>query len=154
MVSEKSNLNSDKQIEDELEVKEEIVTDKESNQPLREDSSVISKGTNIGTSSREKVQNYIPESDVNKKDNLKIAAPSSPKRKKVLKTRINERGREGKHIHRCFRFEGDLFVYIICCGSHSFVFGNSLPNPNLMNSRRLSHFNGYVKQILISALPR
>lgn len=154
MVSEKSNLNSDKQIEDELEVKEEIVTDKESNQPLREDSSVISKGTNTGTSSREKVQNYIPESDVNKKDNLKIAAPSSPKRKKVLKTRINERGREGKHIHRCFRFQGDLFVYIICCGSHSFVFGNSLPNPNLMNSRWLSHFNGYVKQILISALPR
>ncbi|KAM3696942.1 hypothetical protein ACB098_06G076400 [Castanea mollissima] len=94
LVSEKSNLNSDKQKEDELEVKEEIVTDRESNQPLREDSSVISKGTNTGTSSREKVQNCIPESDVNKKDNLKIAAPNSPKRKKVLKTRINERGRE------------------------------------------------------------
>lgn len=94
LVSEKSNLNSDKQIEDELEVKEEIVTDKESNQPLREDSSVICKGTNTGTSSTEKVQNCIPQSDVNKKDNLKIAAPNSPKRKKVLKTRIDERGRE------------------------------------------------------------
>ena len=91
-------MNSDKQIEDELEVKEEIVTDKESNQPLREDSSVISKGTNTGTSSTEKVQYCIPESGVNKKDNLKIAAPNSPKRKKVLKTRIDERGREGKHI--------------------------------------------------------
>ena len=154
MVSEKSNLNSDKQIEDELEVKEEMVTDKESNQPLREDSSVISKGTNTGTSSTEKVQYCIPESSVNKKENLKIAAPNSPKRKKVLKTRIDERGREGKHILRCFRFQEDLFVYIICCGSHSFFFGNSLPNPNLTKSRQLSHFNGYVKQILVSALPR
>ncbi len=141
LVSEKSNLNFDKKIEDKLKVKEEMVTGNESNQPLSEDYPAISKGTNTGTSSTDKVQSHIPESDVNKKDKLTIAAPKSPKRRKVLKTRIDERGREGIHTLRCLRFQGDLFVYIICRGSDCFSFGNSLPNSTLIKSRYLSHSN-------------
>ncbi|XP_062168520.1 uncharacterized protein LOC133874660 isoform X2 [Alnus glutinosa] len=87
-------LVSEKEIENKPKVKEEMVTDKESNQPLREDPSVISKGANAGTSSLEKVQSCIPESDLNKEDKAKLAVPNSPKRRKVLKTRIDERGRE------------------------------------------------------------
>jgi DNA polymerase delta subunit 3 len=96
LVSEKSKLNSEKEIENKSKVKEEMVTDKESNLPLREDSSVISKGTNAGTSSPEKV--CIPESDLNKEDKATLAAPNSPKKRKVLKTQIDERGREGTHV--------------------------------------------------------
>jgi DNA polymerase delta subunit 3 len=93
-------LVSEKEIENKPKVKEEMVTDKESNQPLREDPSVISKGANAGTSSLEKVQSCIPESDLNKEDKAKLAVPNSPKRRKVLKTRIDERGREGTHMFR------------------------------------------------------
>jgi DNA polymerase delta subunit 3 len=98
LVSEKSKLNSEKEIENKSKVKEEMVTDKESNLPLREDSSVISKGANAGTSSPEKAQICIPESDLNKEDKATLAAPNSPKKRKVLKTRIDERGREGTHV--------------------------------------------------------
>ncbi|KAB1216429.1 DNA polymerase delta subunit 3 [Morella rubra] len=91
---EKSNMNFDEEIEDKPKVKEGIADSKESNQPLREESSVTGKSTKTVSSSDEKVQSCIPEIDVNKKDTPTVAAPSSPKRRKVLKTRIDVRGRE------------------------------------------------------------
>ncbi|KAF7836636.1 DNA polymerase delta subunit 3 isoform X1 [Senna tora] len=86
---EKGTLNSDEQIQNKSKVKEEST-----NQPEREDFSVISKCTSIGKSSSDKTQNCAPEISVNKKDNLNNTAPCSPKRRKVMKTRIDERGRE------------------------------------------------------------
>ncbi|XP_040989136.1 uncharacterized protein LOC121236759 [Juglans microcarpa x Juglans regia] len=94
LASEKSNLNFDKEIEDKPVVKEGIATNKESNQPLRENSLVINKATEAGTSSKERVQSGIPESDINRKNTPTLAVPNSPKRRKVLKTQIDERGRE------------------------------------------------------------
>lgn len=82
-------MDVDMQIQDKPKVKEEST-----NQPLR-DVAVISKCTSIGKSSSDNTQSSAPEISVNKKDNLDNTAPCSPKRRKVLKTRIDERGREG-----------------------------------------------------------
>ncbi|XP_028755473.1 uncharacterized protein LOC114714855 isoform X1 [Neltuma alba] len=70
------------------------VKEENTNQSPREDGSVISKCTNIGKSSADKTHSGAPEVSVNKKDNLENTVPCSPKRRKVLKTRIDERGRE------------------------------------------------------------
>ena len=129
LVSENSKLNSEKEIENKSKVKEEMVTDKEPNLPLREDSSVISKGANAGTSSPEKVQICIPESDLNE-DKATLVAPNSPKRRKVLKTRIDERGREGTHMFRSSVSKHTCLHYLTWHGSNCFSFGNSLPNSN------------------------
>lgn len=106
---EKSNMNFDEEIEDKPKVKEGIADSKESNQPLREESSVTGKSTKTVSSSDEKVQSCIPEIDVNKKDTPTVAAPSSPKRRKVLKTRIDVRGREGTYV-KALSLQGDLFT--------------------------------------------
>lgn len=87
--SSENGTSNNLQIDNKCKVKEEST-----NQSPREDSSVISKCTSIGKSSADKTQKYAPEVDVNKKDNLDNTAPCSPKRRKVLKTRIDERGRE------------------------------------------------------------
>ncbi|KAF3442380.1 hypothetical protein FNV43_RR16296 [Rhamnella rubrinervis] len=92
LVPEKSNLNFDEQVEDKPKVKEEMGINKKSNQPLEEDSSVVSKDRIMGPT--EKKNNCIPENDINEKDKSTKAAPDSPKRRKVLKTHIDERGRE------------------------------------------------------------
>ncbi|KAJ7948773.1 DNA polymerase delta subunit like [Quillaja saponaria] len=92
-LSEKTTSNFDNQMEIKSVVREVIATDVEANQPLREDSAAISKGTDTGESSKEKIKN-VPESHVSKKDNVTSAVPGSPKRRKVLKSRIDERGRE------------------------------------------------------------
>ncbi|KAI4333536.1 hypothetical protein L6164_018328 [Bauhinia variegata] len=93
-LSEKTTLNLCMKIENKSKVKQERTTNAEANQPLREDFSVINKCTSTGKSSTEKPQTQAPEIHVNKKDNTNNAAPGSPKRRKVLKTRIDERGRE------------------------------------------------------------
>ncbi|KAI4333538.1 hypothetical protein L6164_018330 [Bauhinia variegata] len=93
-LSEKTTLNLGMKTENKSKVKEERTTNAEANQPRREDFSVISKCTSTGKSSTEKPQTQAPEIHVNKKDNTNNAAPGSPKRRKVLKTRIDERGRE------------------------------------------------------------
>ncbi|KAM1057717.1 hypothetical protein COP1_031045 [Malus domestica] len=92
MVPERPNLNFDKQVEDNPKVKEEISVDGESNQPFREDPSVVKKVINAGIILKEKKR--IPEKDVNKVDKPTNAASSSPKRRKVVKTVIDDRGRE------------------------------------------------------------
>ncbi|KAI4323076.1 hypothetical protein L6164_022712 [Bauhinia variegata] len=80
---------------DKPKVKEGRTSDGEANQPWREYLSVIGKCTSTRKSSTEKSESHAPEILVNKKDNSNNAAPGSPKRRKVLKTRIDERGREG-----------------------------------------------------------
>ncbi|KAL1821381.1 hypothetical protein ACET3Z_016250 [Daucus carota] len=56
-------------------------------------SRIAAKGNNREVSTSNQIQNCIEEAaDV--KNNVSEAAPSSPKRRKVLKTRIDERGRE------------------------------------------------------------
>lgn len=98
LVPEKSNLNFDKQVEDKPKVKEEMGMNKKSNQPLKEDSSVVSKDRIMGITPTEKNNNCIPESYINEKDKSTKAAPDSPKRRKLVRTHIDERGREGTAI--------------------------------------------------------
>lgn len=113
LVLEGTSLNFDEQVEDKPKVedkpmvKEEVSVDRKSNQSFREDSSVsgISKGINAGIILKEKTHSCIPEKDLNKMDKPNNAASSSPKRRKVLKTVIDERGREGTLWFRCLSFQ-------------------------------------------------
>ncbi|KAJ1441630.1 DNA-polymerase subunit Cdc27 [Sesbania bispinosa] len=91
--SEKATLDFESQKENKSRVKDERATEQKAHQPLREDVSVMSKCTSTGKSSTEKLQHCAPEICVNK-DSVKKATPGSPKRRKVMKTRIDERGRE------------------------------------------------------------
>lgn len=91
--SEKATLNFNCQEENKSRLKEEKATDQKAHLPLRENVSAISKCTNTGKSSSEKLQSCAPEVRVNK-DSVNNAPPCSPKRRKVMKTRIDERGRE------------------------------------------------------------
>ncbi|KAI6687179.1 hypothetical protein NL676_024007 [Syzygium grande] len=77
--------------EDKMEVDEVKVSKEEHHQPPKEDVSAISRGMNIGMCSL-KGQNRGSSKDVDNK--VTNPAPTSPKRRKVLKTRIDERGRE------------------------------------------------------------
>jgi DNA polymerase delta subunit 3 len=104
-------LNFDLPVEIKPLVKEERV-EKNVFQPPREDLSVITKCTTTGKSSTEKLQSSAPEICVNK-DSVKMAAPDSIKRRKVMKTRIDERGREGTLLAYKFTFIYDSLT-IIC----------------------------------------
>ncbi|CAI8593259.1 unnamed protein product [Vicia faba] len=95
---EKTTLNFDLQVEHKPLVKEEKATEKKTTEkkvflPPREDSSIMSKCTSNGKSSTEKLQSSAPEICVNK-DSIKKVSPGEPKRRKVMKTRIDEKGRE------------------------------------------------------------
>ncbi|KAF5948616.1 hypothetical protein HYC85_014573 [Camellia sinensis] len=90
-IPEKINMDIDMQKVVKPKVKEETVA-KETNQLSREDSSDVSK-RKTEISSSDKVHS-LPENNVNAKDKVVDAASTSPKRRKVLKTRIDERGRE------------------------------------------------------------
>ncbi|XP_015578067.2 uncharacterized protein LOC8288260 isoform X1 [Ricinus communis] len=94
-LSEKPNVNG--QIEDKREVKEESSTDKAPNQVPREKISVSSKRFNSNDSSNEKKHSPITGGD-GKADIVTNDPPHSPKRRKVLKTRIDERGREVNEV--------------------------------------------------------
>ncbi|KAF8413698.1 hypothetical protein HHK36_001690 [Tetracentron sinense] len=93
-VLEKNNLNLEEHKEDKTKIKQEKATEKESSLPIKEDLVFARKGKTTGISLLEKAKIHIPEKDVNKKDKATDVAPNSPKRRKVLKTRIDERGRE------------------------------------------------------------
>ena len=117
LVTEKPNLIFDELIEDKPKVKEEKATDLEPNHS--EDSSVVSTRTITETSITEKIQKCVPEKDVHKdkvpekdvhKDKVADSSAQSPKRRKVVKTRIDERGREG--IPK--RHELHLVVFLCC----------------------------------------
>ncbi|PON98491.1 DNA polymerase subunit Cdc [Trema orientale] len=93
LVPEKSNLNFDKHVEDKLKVKENAKIDHRS--PLvKDNSSAVTSDRTTGTSPKDRTRSSVPENDLNEKDKLTKNAPDSPKRRKVLKTRIDERGRE------------------------------------------------------------
>lgn len=112
--SEKPTLNFDLEIENKSRVKEERVTQQKAHQPHIGDSSVISKCTNTGRSSSEKFHSSASEICVNK-DSIKNATPGSPKRKKVMKTRIDERGREGTYsIQANFMSQLSIPVNSLC----------------------------------------
>ncbi|XP_021287834.1 uncharacterized protein LOC110419207 [Herrania umbratica] len=78
------NLIVDEPNKDEVKVKEEKTNNREPKS--------TSKSTIGGHSSSVKVENQLPETDV--KDKVIDGAPNSPKRRKVMKTRIDDRGRE------------------------------------------------------------
>ncbi|OMO92528.1 DNA polymerase subunit Cdc27 [Corchorus olitorius] len=88
------DLTEEKPNKDEVKVKEERTTDREPNISLVKEISLVSKSTNGRHSSLVKVENQLPDADLSKKDKVTDAAPNSPKRKKVMKTRIDDRGRE------------------------------------------------------------
>lgn len=94
-VLEKNKLDFNEEKEDKPKVKTEKATNSESNQLSRDESSVSSKGKNAGVSSSDKIHSHVPKNNASVKDKVANAAPNSPKRRKVLKTRIDERGREG-----------------------------------------------------------
>ncbi|GMI90001.1 hypothetical protein like AT1G78650 [Hibiscus trionum] len=84
----------DKPNKDEVKVKEERTTNGESNRSLGEEAPLVRKSINGKNSSSVKLESQLPETDLNKKDKVTDGAPNSPKRRKVLKTRIDDRGRE------------------------------------------------------------
>ncbi|XP_021895016.1 uncharacterized protein LOC110812531 [Carica papaya] len=100
LIPEKPSLVLNKEKENELKeenepkVKEEMSTN--SNQLHQDDSLVLRKSMKSDISSSEKIQNGVSANDINKEKPTE-AANNSPKRRKVLKTRIDERGREGKN---------------------------------------------------------
>ncbi|XVE53097.1 hypothetical protein DITRI_Ditri02bG0177200 [Diplodiscus trichospermus] len=91
VVPEMSNLILDKPNKDEIRVKEERTT-------KEEETLLVSKSTNGGHSSSVKFENQLPDTDLSSKDKVTDAARNSPKRRKVLKTRIDERGREVNEV--------------------------------------------------------
>ena len=110
--SEKTTLNFDSQEENKSTVKEERATDQKARLPLRENVSAISKCTNTGKSSSEKLQSGAPEVHLSK-HSVNNPPPCSPKRRKVMKTRIDERGREGTYILKYFFFSLSRFFISI-----------------------------------------
>lgn len=93
LVPEKSNSKVDKPVNDKSEVRGKVTIG--SNKPMKNDSTAITNDRISGTSPKEKAHSTLPENDMNKKDKLTKTTPESPKRRKVLKMRIDERGREG-----------------------------------------------------------
>ena len=96
LVPERPNLIVDKPNKEEVKVKEERTTNREPNRSLGEETSLVCKSTNSRHSSLVKLENHLPETDQSRKDKVTDAAPNSPKRRKVLKTQIDDHGREGK----------------------------------------------------------
>ncbi|KAK9674508.1 hypothetical protein RND81_12G237500 [Saponaria officinalis] len=92
-----NNLSSDKQEEIMPIKKEEKVTDSEIDNPFKNDFAALDqrKKVNVASSEEKKIPHSAPDVSTNKKNKATDPAPGSPKRKKVLKTRIDERGREG-----------------------------------------------------------
>lgn len=86
--------------EDESKAKEDKEVDKESNQSLSDDS-VINKKVNPEIPVTVKTEDDIPENDIKKNKEADSTRNSPPKRRKVLKTRIDERGREGTVPYPC-----------------------------------------------------
>lgn len=94
---EKKNLNFEEKKGDKLEIKKQKTTENASRAGLKVDSEAARKNNMItGISSSEKIQSHTSEGLKDQyKNQASDTASTSPKRKKVLKTRIDERGREG-----------------------------------------------------------
>ncbi|XP_021769781.1 uncharacterized protein LOC110734031 isoform X1 [Chenopodium quinoa] len=90
---EKSVLNFDKQDDCKPVVKEEKEVDGAGHY-AKEEFSALYMGKNVRNANSEKVHGKTPDIDMSSKNKAPEAASSSPKRRKVLKTHIDERGRE------------------------------------------------------------
>ncbi|XP_021846469.2 uncharacterized protein [Spinacia oleracea] len=90
---ENKKLNFDKQDDCKPIVKEETVID-DANPYAKEEFSALYMCKNVRVATSEKIHERTPDVDTSSKKKATEAAPSSPKRRKVLKTRIDERGRE------------------------------------------------------------
>ncbi|KAI3982396.1 hypothetical protein MKX01_041234 [Papaver californicum] len=93
LVLEKNHLDFKEHKENLDEIKQEKAVERYSCVPPK-DGSNISNSSSTGISFPNKNESCIDLDGVNKKDAAMKATPSSPKRKKMLKTRIDERGRE------------------------------------------------------------
>ncbi|KAK6946597.1 hypothetical protein RJ641_000070 [Dillenia turbinata] len=89
---EKNNLKFDEQKEKPL--KQEKDEKRDSKQMEKEAPICANKEKETEKISSKKIQSPVVEEDINKRDKVPGAAPNSPKRRKVLKTQIDERGRE------------------------------------------------------------
>ncbi|XP_026385913.1 uncharacterized protein LOC113281400 isoform X1 [Papaver somniferum] len=94
---EKNHLDFDEQKEDLNEIKQEKAAERDSRVPPKHDSN-ITKSSSTGISFPNKTESCFDLDGVNKKNAAMKATPNSPKRKKVLKTRIDERGREVSEV--------------------------------------------------------
>lgn len=94
---EEKKLNFEEKKGEKLDIKKQKTTESDSRARLKVDSEAASKNINTKISSSEKIQSHVLEGleDQHKKNQASDAAHTSPKRKKVLRTRIDERGREG-----------------------------------------------------------
>ncbi|KAJ4949849.1 hypothetical protein NE237_014164 [Protea cynaroides] len=92
LVLETKVLDIEEQKEENPKVKQEKTTEKDSS--LRKEDLISSKEKKPVISLLDKSGNVVPKNDLNKKEKTTEAAPNSPKRRKVLKTCIDERGRE------------------------------------------------------------
>lgn len=90
---ESSILKFDKQDECKPIAKEEKAKD-DGNHYAKEEFSALYMGKNVRTATSEGIHGRTPDVDTTNKNKAVEAATSSPKRRKVLKTRIDERGRE------------------------------------------------------------
>ncbi|KAL2472721.1 DNA-directed DNA polymerase [Forsythia ovata] len=86
-----SNLSFNEKKEDKPMVKEVREADETIDHPLRKETSDVSKGKNSTVPSSENILNQVPATDANMNDKV---VDAGPKRRKVLKTRIDARGRE------------------------------------------------------------
>lgn len=95
-ILEKKNLNFEEQKADALDVRQVSTKEQNSGLSSEDDKQVGSKSMIAGISLQEKTQSCIQEGLANKskEDKATDSTSTSPKRRKVLKTRIDERGRE------------------------------------------------------------
>ncbi|KAK9153084.1 hypothetical protein Sjap_000564 [Stephania japonica] len=91
---EKSKVNLATRKEDQLKIKEEKKTGKEPSPSSKEDQTVRDKSKNSGISLSVKTPSLIPVDSANQTCKVNEASSNSPKRRKILKTRIDDRGRE------------------------------------------------------------
>ncbi|GAB2278026.1 hypothetical protein Dimus_012725 [Dionaea muscipula] len=89
-----SNLNFDYQKEEKPKIKEEKASDVEFEQPSKKGSLPLENEMASRTAALERVQDSSLANDKNKMNKVVDVAPALPKRRKVLKSRIDERGRE------------------------------------------------------------
>ncbi|XP_074290187.1 uncharacterized protein LOC141616924 [Silene latifolia] len=89
------NILNNEQKETILIIKDEKVTSSEANNPFKKDFAALDQGKKVSLVSAEEKE--VPRRaavSTSNKNNTTDRAPGSPKRRKVLKTRIDERGRE------------------------------------------------------------
>ncbi|KAK9132174.1 hypothetical protein Scep_011702 [Stephania cephalantha] len=90
----KSKVNLATHKEDQQKIKVEEKTEKEPSPSSKEDQTVRDKSKSSGISLSVKTPSLIPEDGANQMCKVNEASSNSPKRRKVLKTRIDDRGRE------------------------------------------------------------